>query len=34
MGMRQQTIRAVVVESDITNTQNTLQNYQTRAEVG
>ena len=33
-GMRQQTIRAVVVESDITGTQNRLQNYQQRAEVG
>jgi len=34
LGMRQQTIRAVVVESDITGTQNRLQNYQQRAEVG
>lgn len=34
MGMRQQTIRAVVVESDITGTQNRLSNYQQRAEVG
>ena len=33
-GMRQQTIRAVVVESDITGTQNRLSNYQQRAEVG
>lgn len=34
-GMRQNTmIRAVVVESDITGTQNRLSNYQQRAEVG
>lgn len=33
-GARQQTIKAVVVESDITGTQNRLQNYQQRAEVG
>lgn len=33
-GMRQQTMRAIVVESDITATQNRLQNYQQRAEVG
>ena len=33
-GMRQQSIRAVVVESDITGTQNRLSNYQQRAEVG
>jgi hypothetical protein len=33
-GMRQQSIRAVVVESDITGSQNRLSNYQQRAEVG
>lgn len=33
-GMRQQVIKAIVVESDITNTQNTLSNYQTMSEIG
>ena len=34
-GMRQQSVvRAVVVESDITNTQNRLASYQQRAEIG
>lgn len=33
-GQRQQVIRAVVLESDITNTQNTLSNYQTMSEIG
>lgn len=33
-GMRQTPIRAVVLESDITGTQNRLQNYQQRAEIG
>ena len=33
-GLRQMTVKAVVVESDITNTQNTLSSYQQRSEVG
>jgi len=33
-GSRQMTVKAVVVESDITNTQNTLSSYQQRSEVG
>lgn len=33
-GLRQQVIKAVVLESDITNTQNTLSNYQTMSEIG
>lgn len=33
-GQRQQVIKAVVLESDITNTQNTLSNYQTMSEIG
>lgn len=33
-GSRQQVVKAIVVESDITNTQNRLSNYQTRSEIG
>jgi hypothetical protein len=33
-GERQQTVKAIVVESDITNTQNRLSTYQTRSEIG
>lgn len=34
IGMRQSVMRAYVVESEITGTQNRLQNYQQRAEIG
>ena len=33
-GSRQQVVKAIVVESDITNTQNRLSTYQTRSEIG
>jgi hypothetical protein len=33
-GSRQQVVKAIVVESDITNTQNKLSTYQTRSEIG
>jgi hypothetical protein len=33
-GLRQQTVKAIVVESDITNTQNRLSTYQSRSEIG
>lgn len=33
-GERQQVVKAVVVESDITNTQNRLSTYQSRSEIG
>ena len=33
-GINQQPLQAVVLESDITNTQNLINNYQTNSEIG
>jgi hypothetical protein len=34
LGMRQQPMRAYVLESDITTSQNTISTYEQRAEIG